>query len=380
MNFKKVFWIWIFLIGFAMILLIISVVVIDPINAVGFPIVRGINNNKYAQDQYMDVFKPYELARRKAEVIFTGTSRVYRGMKPTLYGFTDDKVYNLGFSSLSLDHMQEYLRFAYRINQPQKLFIGLDLFNFSKNNYKNRTDGFSKERLENINRLFNWYYGVKESLQLDKRLLTITLQKSYDDKDATLLFHNGWYVKDKEVLDIVEEGYYYNLNSYIRTYKSFEYIPESLDCLQSIVKEAEDRGIEVYVFFNPINADIRNIIYLCGHGKQLNEIKTELTYRIGKVYDFNFNNSYTENRKFYYDCSHYSPRMGEYIKKDILGGKSTDKMHILTPNNVKTYLADDRIGYEKWVNTHKKYVDKISAKIMNNSKIQKGELKDVLGF
>lgn len=380
MNFKKVFYIWIVIVGFVMLSLITSVVVIDPINAIGFPIIRGINNNKYAQDQYMDVFKPYELVRRDAEVLFIGTSRVYRGMKPTLTGFTDDKVYNLGFSSLSLDHMQEYLRFAYKIHQPQKLFIGLDLFNFSKTNYKNRNVGFSKERLENINGFFDWYYAVKESLQLDKKLLKETLQKSYKDKDASLLFQNGWYVRDKEVLDIVEEGYYYNLNSYVGTYKSFEYVEESLECLQSIVKEAEDKGIEVYVFFNPTNADIRNIIYLNGHGEKMSDIKKELVYRIGKVYDFNFNNAYTENRKLYYDCSHYSPKMGEYIKADILGGRTTERMYLLTTSNVDKCLIDDNVGYETWVKNNKKYVDMISVKIKNNSTINEGEFKDVLGF
>lgn len=276
--------------------------------------------------------------------------------------------------------MREYLRFAYKIHKPKKLFIGLDLFNFSKTNYKKRKVGFSQERLDNINNFSNVYYSTKETLQLNKSILKNTLIKSYKDKNAELTFYNGWFIREDDAPEIVEEGYYFNINSYIDSYKKFEYTEEAVDCLQSIVQEAEGLGIETYIFFNPINADIRNIIYSCGHGEEVGNIKKVIVSRIGKVYDFNFNNSYTENRKLYYDCSHYSPKMGEYVKADIMGGQDTEWMHILTADNIEKHLADDYAEYQEWASKNTEFVNLINQKINNNSKIEVGEFKDVLGF
>lgn len=380
MNYKRVFHVWVSIVGVIVAFIIVATVVIDPINAIGFPLIKGINNNKYAQDQYMDVYKPFELARKEADVILIGTSRVYRGIRPTFEGVMNEKVYNLGMSSLSLDHMKAYLQFAYKIHQPKKVFIGLDLFNFSRTNFKNRKVGFSQDRLDNINRNFSIYHAIIESLQLNKSLLKNTFVKSHKNRCASLLFSNGWYIRDDDAPEIVPEGYYYNLNDYKNVYKEFKYSEEAITCLEHIVNEAKERGIEVFVFFNPINADIRNIVYLSGHGESLADIKKQIVRRIGRVYDFNFNNAYTESRKLYYDCSHYSPKMGEYIKADILVGHETERMHILTSDNIDRQLEKDYTRYQDWVSKNKEYVNLMTEKIKSNGKIEEGEFKDILGF
>ena len=380
MDYKRVFCTWLSIVVCAIFLLIVASVVLDPINAIGFPLIRGFNNNKYAQDQYMDVYKPYEFARKEADILFIGTSRVYRGIKPTFEGFPEERVYNFGLSSLSLDHMQSYLTFTYKIHQPKKLFIGLDIFNFSKTNFKNRHEGFSDERLNKITGLYNSYYATKDTMQLNKVVLKNTLIESYKDSLANSKFMNGWYIREADAPPIVAEGYYYNLNSYIDKYRRFEYTDEAIDCLEKIVNEAKKRKIDVYVFFNPLNADIRSIFYLCGQGEMLDAIKKEIVYRIGILYDFNFNNLYTENRELYYDCSHYSPEMGELIKADIMGGRDTERMHILSVNNVNQFLEDDLLAYKKWARKNKDFLDEMGYRISSNSKISVGELKSVLNF
>lgn len=380
MNYEKVFKIWIRIVGCFIFSFVAISVVVDPINAIGFPIVKGLNNNKCSQDQYMDVFKPYELARKKPDIVFIGTSRVYRGIKPSIIGIDDNKVYNLGLSSLSLDHMQSYLNFAYKIHQPKKVFIGVDVFNFSKNNYKNRHIGFSQQRLDSISNTSSIFYAIRDTLQLGWKPIKNTLMESHKNKNADLLFKSGWYVRDDEAPEIVLEGYYFNLNSYIDTYRKFEYTDDAIVCLENIVNEAKNRGIEVYVFFNPIGADIRNIIYLCGHGEEMKRIKQEVTNRIGKVYDFNFNNIYTENRRYYYDASHFSPKIGEFVKLDILSNKNSERMHILTPGNVNMYIDEDMRRYKSWAYKNMDYVNDMKEKIKNREKIKDGEFSVYFGF
>ena len=162
--------------------------------------------------------------------------------------------------------------------------------------------------------------------------------------------------------------------------QKFWYIEEAVDCLQSIVQEAEDLGIETYVFFNPINADICNIIYSRGYGEKVAKVKKVIVSRISKVYDFNFNNSYTDNRKLYYDCSHYSPKMGEYVKADIMGGQDTERMHILTADNIDRHLTEDYEGYQEWSSKNRVFVNLMNQKINNNSKLEVEEFKDIIGF
>ena len=74
---------------------------------------------------------------KKIKVIFIGTSRIYVGMAPSLDGYADNEVYNLGISALSLVDTEKYLDFVYEIHKPEKIFLGLDFFSFRKDNISN---------------------------------------------------------------------------------------------------------------------------------------------------------------------------------------------------------------------------------------------------
>ena len=119
---------------------------VDPIELWEAPIIRGFNHIKPKQGNFLDVFKPFQVVRHAPEIVYIGTSRVYVGFRP------EENAYNMGGSSLSLPDMRAYLRFIYSQHVPKKVFIGLDLFQFGRENMMRKREGFSQERLDTLQR------------------------------------------------------------------------------------------------------------------------------------------------------------------------------------------------------------------------------------
>lgn len=360
----------------------VASVIVDPLNMVGMPIIKGVNNYKANQDKYLDVFKPYEIVKYKPEVIMIGSSRIYQGIYPTLLGYDDSKVYNLGCSSLSIKDMDKYLSFVYEVSKPRKIFIGLDFFQFGRNNHNETRNGFSEERLmelgksnENKIRLL----ALKENFQANSEVLK-TIKESMKNKNEIKIFEHGWGIDIKRNV-LNEKRYYHYLNHFINTYNEWCYSKEAMEALKRIVINAKKNEVEIAVFFNPISADLLLINQLINLENNFRNIKKEVTLLTGRVYDFSYINSHTLDRKeLYYDPSHYNDRFGEIIKQDIINDVDTSRMMVLTDVNV-----DEKVMYQEklkddYIDTNKKYVKYLSNTIKQKKKLDIGDLKEYIGF
>lgn len=380
---KKIVKTWLFIVVLGLLGAFIASIIVDPLDILGTPIIRGVNNYKDRQDSYLDVFKPYHIVKYKPEIIFIGSSRVYYAWEPILEGYDKEKVYNMGFSSLPLNNMEKYLDFVYSINEPKKIFIGLDFFQFGKENFNDAKRNFSEERLKKLsggdveNVLLE---SLKENFQVS-HLLRKTVKESFKNRNELEVFERGWYASRGNCKDLNEKAYYGSMDSYFNTYRDWEYEEKSVEFLERIVEKAREKGIEVFVFFNPISVDLSSLIYVFGLQDDLSNIKRKVVNIVGEVYDFNYINAYTANRhKLYYDPSHSNKIFGDIVKNDIITGNDTERLTILNSTNVEYKLRKEYEMNHAWWDANEEYIEYLRNRIKDKRKLQQGELKEFIGF
>lgn len=353
--------------------LFIALYVIDPIGMFGSPLIAGVNNYKEKQDVFLDVYKPFELRRYQPDDIYIGTSRVYVGWE------AEESAYNLGMSSLSLPDMRDYLHYVYGNHVPQRVYIGLDLFQFSKSSMEKEREGFSNERLNKLAK--GDLYVIDEILSVSmgmRECIRPTLKASQAHRNDKPIFIRGFSTLRGEQTDINVKEYYHYLHSFYKTYSSWDYAPEAVICLQAILQEAEANGVEVYLFFNPVSVDLLALQDVCNVDDDYREIKRQIA-QIHPVYDFAWTNDMTMDREQYWlDASHYHSMVGEMMKQSMKAGMNENICKLLSGDNVNTALSDEAAAYAAWRKSHLAYREALNQ--LAPKEMEPGQLQVYLGF
>lgn len=375
MNYGKFCKIWWSCVLVGIILMSIMLVAVDPIGLFGTSKINGFNHFKAKEGSYLEVYKPYQFARTDAKVVMIGNSRVYVGMQATLNGYKDEEVYNLGCSNLSLKNAEYFLDYVYATKNPEIVLLGLDFFQFSKENYESRSPGFSLQRLKNLAIASDTQIkaeAFKDSFYIFGTVIP-TLKESMKNKDEESIFVRGWHSQWGSARSINKGGFYSELNTNIVRYGSFDIDERAFMTLERIAEKSKQKGVKLYVFFNPLECDLRSMIYSLELNDDMNNVKTRATNIFGKVYDFSFVNAMTTSRNDYLDASHYNDSIGEKVKSSILADKDSDICLILNPDNVEKMLSKEDAAYYKWSEANKEYVEELAKKTRAREKIVEGE-------
>jgi len=346
---------------------------IDPIELWEAPIIRGFNHIKPKQAVFLDVFKPFQVRRHAPEVVYIGTSRVYVGLKP------EENAYNMGGSSLSLPDMRAYLRFIYSQHVPKQVVIGLDLFQFDRENMARKREGFSQERLDVLQTgdVAAWGEAWKTSLGMTNYLWE-TVRSSHKNSDRKKEWERGCDVKRGEKLEVETAAYYNYLHDFYETYANFIYDPDALLCLQGILKDAEARGVEIVLFFNPVSVDLLALQSICGREEVFRSIKKDVA-ALHPVYDFAWASSVAMDRQgVWLDGSHYHYPTGERMKATMTGKADDEICRVMTSETVNIHLQEEMVQYAKWVAGNQEYIRALAKSAPQ--KIPEKALAQYLGF
>ena len=383
MFYKKMALTWGLLVSSCLVSIFILSTIIDPIDILGTPLIKGLNNCKVNQVNYLDIFKPYQVVKYDPKVLFVGSSRVYCALEPKLDGYEDQKVYNFAFSALSLKNMEKYLDFVYAVSKPEKVFIGLDFFQFSKENFNDVKNNFSQKRLSILsqnNKELIVLESYKENFQVSYLILN-TIKNSFKDKKNVDVFQRGWDSFRGGSEFVNQKEYYTSMNSYMKFYSEWEYEPEAIKSFKRIVDKAKYNDVKIFVFFNPISVDLISLIKLNGLEDDLLQIKKDVVEIVDVIYDFNFINDYTINRfDLYYDASHSNMKFGKLVKKDILAGVDTERMKILNRDCIVDKLIKEKEMNDKWFYDNLKYISYLERKVKSKEKVVQGEISEFIGF
>ncbi|WP_295159133.1 hypothetical protein [Selenomonas sp. AE3005] len=110
-------------------------------------------------------------------------------------------------------------------------------------------------------------------------------------------------------------------------------IKETISELHQLKEICDEKGIELIVFINPINA----VTYRDTNMQEFNEFKYQLA-QIMDYYDFSGLNDITTNNYYYYETSHYRPLVGDMIINRIFHNGNDDFGYYVTKENVENHL------------------------------------------
>ncbi len=343
---------------------------VDPIEIWETPVIRGFNHIKPKQEVFLDVFKPFQVRRHAPEIVYIGTSRVYVGFRP------EENAYNMGGSSLSLPDMQTYLRFIYSQHAPKKVFVGLDLFQFSheymgKRAEQKRLNALQKGNIAFLSEAWEVSLGTVDYLKE-------TIGNSYKNRDKEKEWERGWDVKRGVRTDVDVQMYYGNLHDYYKTYTNFVYDSDAIVCLRDILLDAKEYGVEVILFFNPVAVDLLALQSICGRAEVFRQIKAKVA-ELHPVYDFAWASSLAIDRAgAWLDGSHFHYPTGDRMREIMTGNVDDEICRVLTVDTVDRYLQEEAKQYEKWGAANSDYIRALAE--VAPQKIPEGALKLYIGF
>lgn len=383
MNYKH-FTVWFMRISISLMICICAIIcIIDPLAMFNIVNIKGFNHYKGIQNRYIDIWKPYDIKDKKPDIIFIGSSRVGNVIDTRMYK-TNDVVYNAGFNSLTLKHMDAYLDMVYKIKKPKKIYIGLDFFQFDKGNFqKIDRNGFSNERIQKIcsNDKTIWLYKLKENLGIDGRNIVKVIKNSSKNDDLTSEYISGyWNTRYNNSFNINKGGFYESINTYSNMYSRWKLSQEAIDCFKLIVKKAKRNNVEVIVYFNPVSIELINLMRIHKVNDDYERVKREVTSICGVVYDFNFVNKDIINKKYFMDSSHANRLYGNIIIRNLNNKKDSKNMLVLTRKNINSQLQKERKNFVEWKKKNSKYYASMEKKLKGNKKVKEGDFKEFIGF
>ena len=357
--------------------------VMDPVGIWGAPIRVGRNQCKIRQELFTDIFKPYEYARYRPDILYIGTSKVQAG-----FAAEEPGSYNFSMPGFPLSDMREYLRFAYRVHKPKKIYLGLDLISFSQDIYfkrgENAKPSFSEMRLDMIamGPLTAHLWAWKDSLPMIKYVPEVW-EVSRTQRERPPLHEKGWFRDHGAVTEVQPEIYYEVFNATnlrTRYYKDFQYAPEAMESLKGILEEAKAAGVEIQLFFNPMNVDERTVVWLNGHEPKWNWIKEEVA-TLQPVYDFDFLNPETlDIRRNYFDFVHYNRTLGDQVKHVLATGETEGIAYLLDRENVGRIVREEERAYERWREENRARVELLRSWNDGDKPVPMGAFQEFTGF
>lgn len=379
MFYKKNVYKWVSVVVIFLMIVISVLYIIDPVNIYGSRIIKGLNHYKIKENLFLDISKPYQYEKLKPEEVIIGSSRVYVGLNP----FNNTSMYNFGQSSLSLRDLEYYIDFILKTNKPKKIYIGLDFFQFSKQNFYLQREGFSVDRLSEIQKYANtpimYYLKLQENMPFIYYVFD-TIKYSWINKELISCYQRGADFNRGESSDINTNEYYHFINSFVKQYSEWQYEPNSIPLLKRIITKLTTNNVEIVVFFNPISIDLLLALDITGKIEKFYYIKEKVA-EFTSFYDFNYANSITENRNNFYDASHYNMKTGNIIfcnMHDIVENENV--VLKCTKNNINEIILKEIAKYNDWKIANYDYYMYLKRKIVNKKQVKEKELYDFIGF
>lgn len=355
--------------------------IIDPYNAINFPIIKNLNEKKASNQEYF--LKANYITYNKPDTIFLGTSRVRIGLDPNYYEqITGEKAYNLGLSASNMYIQRKYFEYALLKNPNLKtVIIGIDFEAFNKyvtNNVQYTAENFNITPMRTLK-------SIKDIISLDytRTSLTVLSENYFNTSQSTYLYNgldpaNYYLNESKSLLQIGVNRFYFHLAQQVNdphNLKKYKLSDNQMENLEFIVQACKENGIELHVFIPPAHVVQSEAIMQLGYGNIVQEWKKEVV-NITPIWDFSDYNSITtvepNNFNHYLDQSHFNREIGNLILDKML--KVNDNPNypdfgvLLTKKNITLQIKLQNEKRSSWRQNHKAIIENILTTINSDYK------------
>ena len=327
------------------------ILLVDFLGIFNMPTFEGFNLKKPLIENHLRFYEAYQIIKHKPKTIFLGSSRVKCGFNShCVEKFVESDYYNAAISGVQFDEIFAYFEHAL-YNQPKlnHVFIGIDFYSF--NDFVKVPSEFSDKRLNKSYLIFpdlkNFYsiQGLKSSLKTIRA---------------------NWINEEGDIPEILKRPYAVLNQLKVAWYKKYEISEDRIEKFKKIVKTCKEKNIKLSVFINPVTSMYWEMIYQDGKWDTFEELKRRLC-EIYPIYDFSgYNYINVEGTKdlggeFYYEFTHFKPKVGEMILKKMNGIEIeySDFGILLTPNTVEESLKKIRLKRDEWIIHNQHVIDEI---------------------
>ncbi len=305
---------------------------VDPFGMFGAPVLRGFNANKAAVSKYIRFSKPLSVISQRPEILLLGTSRLQYGIDPDILSGAHQRAYNFGIPAMTMHEAEAFGLHAIRTAPLREMVIGLDMFSFGS--HVEQQDGFDENLLRGFITPYAFFQGALSYTALQASATTIQVNRADPDTIEYRLngFRQPWDRSHEDVIEGIRESVVeYATDPAL--YRDFTLDSDALAGLERLIEAAQADGVLVRMFISPIHASLTETVHALGLWPQLEAWKAALA-EIGErhdveLYDFSGYNEVTtvpvdRAVEYYFDASHYWPRVGERIMRRTRGLDTAD--------------------------------------------------------
>ncbi len=270
-----------------------------------------------ALDYKMRFVKSVQLPTRAPDVIFLGSSTVYRGLDPADLA-PGARYYNFGISSLRMAEALGYLRYSLQWTRLRRVVLGLDFFMFDAN--VESESGFDP-RLpaagSGVEFLLTTVLSVTAAVDA-YAALTIEPTANHDGEWLA----NGFKISSPRSRDVVE----LNLASARREFEHFDLGEHGFSALAEIITLCRENHVELELYFSPAHQRYLEMIRGVGAGEKYDAWRRKITDIARReqvpLWDFASdprlaNSALAGSSPFFIDANHFSPMIGRAIMRQL---------------------------------------------------------------
>lgn len=300
-------------------------------------------------------------ANKDSKGIYLSNSRGEYGIDPSSVVETSG-YYNFSLSGAPLFEIGENLKFVTTATSATRVVLELPLEVFLWD--RDTASSFDRDRLRFLETNIGVYSKDWRDLLLSastflKSLKTLAAQdqpSSISDRGYRIFETNGY--SQRELFRrklIATQNWLIGLSQKHDPFFLNKLNKSAFEILRNIVKLSYDRGIELTVVLSPQHVSYLKVVHVTGTWKIFQRYKTGIVETIESVaseyskapfdvIDFGTVNSATIVElptPLYFDPSHYSPKLGELILRDVVAANNSKPLKIgrkLTSANIKRHL------------------------------------------
>ena len=305
--------------------------VVDPHGNLG----TGLDTLAPWRSHFGRVAKARQLAEQAFDLVILGTSRSLNGIDPGLEAWGDRRVFNAAVVGTNMFEIERVGSFVLDSHPPRELLIEASLLAFGKRRTTARdfaSSAFNPER-ESLEALLTNIFGwesLRESARLVRKWLRGAPEELVPRTDG-LRQRIGDPASTRELFALVLRNFATDPD----TYGAFEFGPDRVELLESLIERASAAGIGVTLYTPPVHALQMETLRLLGLQPDMDRMRRELARiadRFGgsgvNYWDFTGFTGPTveplpqggpDPMRWYFDSSHFRPRLGAVVVRRMFG-------------------------------------------------------------
>lgn len=280
----------------------LTILLVDPFNY--FDIFHVVENKIKRNNAFYynnTLYKLIEYDQNLGENILLGDSRIGNIDVTKIAKLTNEKYYNFAYNAASIEEMVQTFWYLVENNTLENVYIGINLNNYNENLKRNNFD---------------------KSLSLYKNAILYIFDRATMTASYKCLYAHFF---DKERIigrpNLTKEEFWkYQIDINAKEkYTNFIYAKDYYLSLLEISKYCKKNNISLSFIISPTHVDLQSVAIECGLEKELVMFKNDLK-KLGTVYDFDFDNEYTQDMNNFKDPFHFAN--DDLIINNIWGDES----------------------------------------------------------